>query len=286
MKLKEVLDRTVQFFKEKKIETPRLDTEILLTEALGYKNRVDLYLKYEQPLKEEELARSRDFVRRRAQGEPVAYIVGKKDFYGFTFQVDSSVLIPRPETELLVEAALDWVQKKKISACQILDLGTGSGCIGLSLLKKIPESTLTAVDISGEALEIAKKNAGTLGVSSRVEFIQSDSLELDFPKQSFDLIVANPPYIAENDPHVQLEVKVFEPNEALFAPDNGLSSLCEWSKKAVPWLKSISFMGFEMGSTQGPVMKEHFTSLKTFDNVKVIKDLAGLDRHVIGEKNG
>ena len=103
MKLKEVLDRTVQFFKDKNIDTPRLDTEILLTEALGYKNRVDLYLKFDQPLSEAELNRSRDYVRRRSQGEPVAYIIGKKDFYGFSFQVSPAALIPRPETELLVE---------------------------------------------------------------------------------------------------------------------------------------------------------------------------------------
>jgi release factor glutamine methyltransferase len=286
MKLKEVLDKTVQFFKDKKIDTPRLDTEILLTEALGYKNRVDLYLKYETPLKEEELNKSREFVKRRVQGEPVAYIIGKKDFYGFTFHVNDSVLIPRPETELLVEEAQKWAEKKNLETCKILDLGTGSGCIGLSLLKKLPQATLVAVDMSADALNIAKKNAESLGLTNRVEFICSDAGKLDFPKETFDLILANPHYIAENDPDVQLEVKMFEPSEALFSEENGLFALKSWSAKATSWLKPAGFMGFEMGYTQGPVMKEHFTNLNVFAKVKIVKDLAQLDRHIIGEKNG
>jgi release factor glutamine methyltransferase len=286
MKLKEVLDKTVQFFKAKNIDTPRLDTEILLTEALGFKNRVDLYLKFEQPLKDEELNRSREFVKRRVQGEPVAYFIGKKDFYGFTFQVNDSVLIPRPETELLVEEALKWAKENELENPKILDLGTGSGCIGLSMLKKLPEATLVAVDMSAEALATAKRNAEALEVSDRAEFVQSDSLKLDFPKESFDLILSNPPYIAENDPDVQLEVKMFEPNEALFAEENGLYALKSWSQRSVQWMKPKSFLGFEMGYTQGPAMKEHFEALKSFDKVRIIKDLSGLDRHIIGEKNG
>ncbi len=286
MKLKEVLDRTVQFFKDKKIETPRLDTEILLTEALGFKSRVDLYLKFDQPLKEEELAKSRDYVRRRIQGEPVAYIIGKKDFMGFTFKVGPSVLIPRPETELLVEQALAWIEAKQIQNPRILDLGSGSGCIGLSILKKIPEATLVSVDKSADAIETAKKNAEALEVSTRVEFLTGDVLSQNFPAAIFDVILANPPYIAENDPEVQPEVRKFEPSIALFAEHNGLYALKSWSEKAKPWLKTPGFMGFEMGWTQANQMKEHFTSLQVFDNVKVIKDLDGHDRHILGEKNG
>ena len=286
MKLKEVLDRTVQFFKDKKIETPRLDTEILLTEALGFKNRVDLYLKFEQPLKDEELNKSRDFVRRRVQGEPVAYIIGKKEFFGHTFQVNETVLIPRPETEILVETVIHWLQKNAFEKPRILDLGTGSGCIGLSLLKKFPEATLVAVDKSIEAVETARANAENLKIAERAEWIVSDVLNLNFDSRSFDVIVANPPYIAEDDSQVQLEVKMFEPHEALFSEDDGFFALKKWSEKSVSWLKPRSLLGFEMGAGQGPVLKEHFTSLKIFDTVKVIKDLAGFDRHIIGEKNG
>ncbi len=286
MNLKEVLDRTVQFFKDKKIETPRLDTEILLTEALGYKNRVDLYLKFDQPLKDEELAKSRDFVRRRSQGEPVAYIIGKKDFFGFTFQVNDNVLIPRPETELLVEEALKWFEKHKIENPKILDLGCGSGCIGISLLKKIPNATLISVDQSSEALEVAKKNGHNLGVADRAEFVHSDAMALKFDSNTFDMILSNPPYIAENDPDIQAEVKAYEPPMALFADDAGYKALTDWSSNAVSWLKPTAFIGFEMGATQGPRMKSHFESLKDLKSVRIVKDLAGLDRHIVGEKNG
>jgi release factor glutamine methyltransferase len=286
MKLKEVLDRTVQFFKDKKIETPRLDTEILLTEALGFKNRVDLYLKFDQPLKDEELAKSRDFVRRRSQGEPVAYIIGKKDFFGFTFHVNDNVLIPRPETELLVEEAIKWTKQNQIENPKILDMGCGSGCIGLTLLKKIPNATLIAVDKSAEALEVAKQNAQLLEVNERAEFVCSDSMDLKFDAKTFDLILSNPPYIAENDPNVQAEVKAYEPEMALFADQDGYQALIGWSTKAVSWLKDKSWMGFEMGMTQGPRMKEHFSGLNTFSEVHITKDLAGLDRHIVGEKNG
>jgi release factor glutamine methyltransferase len=286
MKLKEVLDRTVQFFKDKNIDTPRLDTEILLTEALGYKNRVDLYLKFDQPLSETELNRSRDFVRRRALGEPVAYIIGKKDFYGYTFLVSPAVLIPRPETEILVEEALLWLMNSGIENPRVLDLGCGSGCIGFSILKKVPNASLVSVDKSAEALEIAKMNAEQLQVAERVEFICKDATELEFPGGSFDLILANPPYIASDDPQVQLEVKKFEPPMALFSGDNGLYALKSWSANSLKWMKSKSMMGFEMGWNQGAALNETFIGYSAFESVKIIKDLAGLDRHIIGVKNG
>jgi release factor glutamine methyltransferase len=286
MKLKEVLDRTVQFFKDKNIETPRLDTEILLTEALGYKNRVDLYLKFDQPLKDEELSRSREFVRRRSQGEPVAYIIGKKDFYGFTFHVNDSVLIPRPETELLVEEAINWAKKNQVENPKVLDMGCGSGCIGISFLKKVPGAQLIAVDKSAEALEVAKQNATLLEVDGRAEFILSDSMDLKFDPSTFDIILANPPYIAEDDPDVQAEVKAYEPEIALFAQESGFQALKGWSSNAKGWLKAKSLMGFEMGATQGPQMKKTFEGLQVFSKVFILKDLAALDRHIIGEKNG
>lgn len=286
MKLKEVLDKTVQFFKEKKIETPRLDAEILFSEALGFKSRVDIYLQYEKPLKEEELHRCREFVRRRASGEPVAYILGKKDFYGYSFVVGPGVLIPRPETELLVEKALQWLKEKNLDSPQILDLGCGSGCLGFSILKADPKAKLICIEKSSEAITIAKVNAEKLGLVSQVEIIEGESERASFPAESFDLILANPPYISTTDSQVNEEVRKFEPAMALFAENEGLQFLESWSSKAAPWLKSQSWMGFEMGYQQGPKMKAHFEDLKIFDSVSIIKDLAGLDRHIIGERHG
>lgn len=286
MKLKEVLDKTVGFFKEKKIETPRLDAEILFSEVLGFKNRVDIYLQYEKPLKEDELQRCRDVVRRRASGEPVAYILGKKDFYGYSFAVGPGVLIPRPETELLVEKAIRWIQENKIESPIILDLGCGSGCIGLSLLKEIQHAKLIAVEKSTEAAMVAKANVESLGLSGQVEIIVGPSEEVSFSNESFDLILANPPYISITDSQVQEDVRKFEPAMALFSERDGLECLETWSKRATPWLKKKSFMGFEMGYQQGNKMKEHFENFEKFDAVTIVKDFAGLDRHIIGVCNG
>ncbi len=285
MKLKEVLDKTIQFFKDKNLDTPRLEAEILLAEAMGYKNRVDLYLKFDQPMKEDELTRSRDFVRRRIQGEPVAYIIGRKEFFGLSFQVSNAVLIPRPESELLVEEAEKWLKKNNLLEPKILDLGSGSGCLGLTLIQKIPDAHLTSVDLSEAAIEIAKKNATQLEMTDRVHFITSDVRTLNLDLGTFDLVIANPPYIAENDHEVQEEVKKFEPHVALFSGDQGSQALKSWSEKAVPWMKQKAWIGFEMGWTQSEMMSGHFEKLH-LKNIKVIKDLSGLNRHIVGEKNG
>jgi release factor glutamine methyltransferase len=286
MIVKEVLDKTVQFFKDKKIETARLDAELLICSALGYKNRVDIYLKFEQPLKEPEVVKCRDFVRRRSQGEPVAYILGEKYFYTYPFKVTPAVLIPRPESELLVESALQWIEKQGLEKPKILDLGTGSGCLGLTLAKKQEGVSVTLVDASPEALEIAKENAQSLGVADRVQTIHSKVEDLQDFSEQFDLIIANPPYIAANDPRVEEQVRKFEPHLALYAENKGLQALQDWSSRAIPWLSSKAWMGFEMGSDQSEDMKKHFAGLSAFDSISVIKDLSGHSRHIIGEKNG
>jgi release factor glutamine methyltransferase len=285
MTLKEVLDKTVVFFKEKKIDTPRLDAEILFTHALNFKNRVDLYLKYDQLMSDAEIGKCREFVRRRSQGEPVAYILGKKDFYGISFQVSPAVLIPRPETELLVEEAESWIKNSSLKSPVILDLGSGSGCIGLTLLKRIPDASLVAVDKSADSLEVAKHNAENLKLSDRVQFMNSDVCDLNMDKK-FDLILANPPYISEADLEVSDDVKKFEPAMALFSQEDGFQALKSWSKKSIDWLKPSGFMGFEMGYSQGQAMKNYFETFSAFSKVKVVKDLSGLDRHVIGVRGG
>jgi len=293
MKLKEVLDKTTQFFKDKNIDSPRLDAELLLAHGLKLE-RMQLYLKFDQPLGDTELATCRELVRRRVQGEPVAYILGSKYFYGYNFLVNSSVLIPRPETEHIVEAALDWAQDKNAEYC-IVDLGSGSGCIGQSLLKKLPQAKLIAVDASDKALEVAKANAETLEVSDRVRFLNTDAANVDqvlaavkdfTGKAEIHILVSNPPYIAADDKDVEENVKKFEPEIALFAPDNGLKFLRDWSRTYAPALSDKAILLMEMGMSQGPTMKAHLESLGVFNKVDVIKDLASLDRVVRGVKNG
>lgn len=289
MMLKEILDKTTQFFKDKKIPSARLDAEILLSHGLKLKNRMDLYLKFDQPVGEAELSVCRELVRRRSLHEPVAYIVGSKGFYNHTFKVTPAVLIPRPETELLVEQAFEWLEKNNITKPNVLDLGCGSGCIGLSILAKYPEGQLTMVDISADALAVAKENAEQMKLSN-IRWKQADVGSVDFSDQLknefFDLILANPPYIDIQDSRVEATVKNFEPQTALFAPDQGLQFLKNWSQKMLSHLKQTSMMGFEMGCDQGTEMKNWFQSFNTFADVKVVKDLSSLDRHIIGVKNG
>lgn len=285
MKTKEVLDKTIQFFRDKKMENARLEAEWLIGAGLGL-DRVQLYLKFDQPLKENEVTKLRDMVKRRIAGEPLAYITNSRGFYGLEFKVTPDVLIPRPETETLVEKALDYLKTLDQESISILDLGTGSGCIGLTLAKKDPRVKLKLVDISPGALSIAKENAEALNVTDRCQFFEAKADQfLNQETESFDLILANPPYIAPSDTHVEKDVKAFEPHTALFA-EEGTSLLKLWSQSAASKLKSKSLMMMEMGFDQGPQMKDFYINLKCFSKIEVIKDLSGHDRVILGEKNG
>ena len=243
MKLQEVLEKTIQFFKDKKLDTPRLDAELIISHVLKCQ-RIELYLKYDQPLKKEEVDLSREFVVRRSKGEPVAYLTGQKDFYGFTFLVNKNVLIPRPETEHLVEDTLEWIEKNEKSdqPIWIADLGAGSGCVGLSLLKKLPNAKLLSLEISAEACEAIRMNAEKLGVSDRLILIQQDvslvsqDVLLKNEISGFDVVVSNPPYIAKDDLNVQESVKIFEPHLALFAENNGMQLIEKWSQHFVQFM--------------------------------------------------
>lgn len=287
MKLQEVLSKTTQFFKEKNFHSPRLDAELILAHGLGLE-RIQLYLKFDQPLSEQELARCRELVRRRTQGEPVAYILGHRDFFGLRFKVNSHTLIPRPETEHLVEEALEWFKNQNLASPVFADLGCGSGCIGLSILKNHPEARLVAVDISADAIAVAKENAADLGVSDRVEFVNMDAgvwLTLPENKMRFDAILSNPPYIAEDDPQVEAMVRKYEPAQALFAPEQGLALLKDWSEKALQTLKVPGLCIMEMGHLQGGQMIDSLESLTAYKEVRVIKDLSGHDRLIFGVKH-
>lgn len=283
MKLQDVLSKTTQFFKDKNFDSPRLEAELLLSHGLGM-SRVQLYMKFDRPMSEPELEKCRALVKRRIQGEPSAYILGQKDFYGIKFNVSPATLIPRPETEEAIEFILKWLHKQELPQAQILDLGTGSGCAGLSILVKEPDTKLWTVDISAEAVEVAQQNAEALGIKDRVQFCTADAVTALADAPDADVIFANPPYIDNEDPEVQNTVRQFEPHLALFAKDQGLALLKSWSSAAVSKLKTPGIMIFEMGYQQGPQMKEHFLGLSQFKEVRVLKDLSGHDRFIIGEK--
>lgn len=311
MKVQEVLTKTTQFFKEKNIDTARLDAELLIAKALGLR-RIDLYLRFEQPLKEEEVVTCREYLRRRVSGEPVAYILNEKGFFGLDFYVDSRVLIPRPESEQLVEIALDELQRlrprekkqnrsavvetpldetpvdettasKAASTFSILDLGSGSGCLGIAILAQRPDTQVTFVDRSSEALEVAKKNAEANQVLSRCQFTHARVQDLDFPFDSVDLIVTNPPYIRKGAPELSPQVEKFEPHLALFGGDSGLEEIEQWLPKCFQWLKSGGLLAMEIGADQGPRVLAEFEK-NNFVGCDIRKDLAGLDRVVVGKK--
>lgn len=281
MKLKEVFEKSVQFFKDKKLETARLDAEILLSHVLKL-DRLQIYLKYEQPLSESEISQCREVVRRRSQGEPVAYITGEKGFYGAEFVVGPGVLIPRPETELVVEKALEYIKQKKIANPRILDLGAGTGCIGLSILLQHAGASLVSIEKSPAAFPYLQKNRTALNLVERSVAHCTDVMNFE-TAEKFDIIVANPPYIDRQDPAVQDAVKKFEPDEALFAPAAGYQDISNWSKKFHQSLSKPGLMLFEIGYQQGGETKRLFSEENFFSHVAILKDLAGLDRVIKAE---
>lgn len=278
MKLNDVLQKTIQFFKDKNFDTPRLDAELLIAHALKMP-RIQLYVKFDSPLNEAEVNLCREYVKRRTAGEPVAYIIEEKGFYGHNFKVTPGVLIPRPETEMIVDEVLADFKKHPRDQIRILDLGAGTGCIGLSILKHIPLGKLITVEKSPEAFATLKHNIEALELSERTEAINADVADLNTADLGkFDYIVSNPPYIDVNDTQVEVNVRKYEPSLALFSEDQGLHALKTWSAKFAKSLNEQGLMLFEMGYTQGPVMQKHFSDLPGLKDVTVLKDLSGLDR--------
>ena len=228
--------------------------------------------------------------RRASLGEPLAYILGYRDFFGLKFQVSPDVLIPRPETELLVEWALEWLQDHTLGAeTWALDLGTGSGCMAIALAKNFKGLKVVAVDLSLEALTIAKSNALAHGVADSIHFIHGDASRIDqilqqlkMPVQ-FDVIVANPPYIDPEDPEIESGVRQYEPHTALFAL-GGLSAVQSWLNAAALCLKEHSALGFEIGYRQGSEALKLVRDLGVFSKQYILQDLSDKDRFVCGEK--
>lgn len=283
MKLKEVFEKTVQFFKDKKIESARFEAEILISYVLKI-DRIQIYLKFDQPLGDNEIQACREIVKRRVSGEPVAYITKEKGFYSLNFEVGEGVLIPRPETELVVDQALEFIKKFQsnapLNSPRILDLGAGSGCIGFSILKNCKEAKLTSLEKSEAAFKYLVLNQEKLNLKEQSELLLTDVLSFDPVNFEYDLIVANPPYISSEDKEVEDNVKKFEPSSALFSEKNGYSDIFSWSNKYKNYLKPTGCMLFEIGYKQGDDVKNYFKNNLNFQNVEILKDLSGLDRVV------
>lgn len=285
MTLGEIFRDTYLKLKQAGVELPHLEAGWILEKYVN----IDALQRIKTPellIHEDVVAQISQAITQRETGEPLAYIFGEREFYSRIFQVNKNVLIPRPETEQLVDWALKWVEKNKPNQpIEILDLGTGSGCLGLTILKEIPESKLTALDISKEALAVAKQNSEQLNIAERVEFINLDAAKTSHLLNRFDLVVANPPYIAEGDNSIELNVKLYEPHIALFSAENGLAKIKAWLQAIPHILKEKSAVGFEIGSQQGADVLALFQEQKVFTKIYGIKDYSDHDRFVCGEKN-
>jgi release factor glutamine methyltransferase len=257
-------------------DSARLDAEMLMAEALRIE-RSRLYLDSNGTIDGATLARFRALVARRAAGEPMSYIIGRREFWSLDFIVTPAVLTPRPETELLVETALKRLAAK--SSPRILDLGTGSGAIAVALAKEIPGAAIVATDISLDALEIARANARRHGVEDRISFRAGDLFD-SVPQTTFDMIVSNPPYIRETDiAELPRDVRDFEPVIALDGGADGMDFYRRIACDAPGYLNPGGFVAVEIGADMGEEVARLFADAG-FADVRVEKDLAGLERVV------
>ena len=243
-----VLQSTTAYFKKRGIENSRLNAEHLLARALG-RTRMELYLEFERTLGEAELAPLRELVRRRGEGEPLQHLLGTVEFCGNTFLCDNRALVPRPETEQFVELVESRIENRE---SRIVDVGTGSGVIALSLAKKFPDAQIVAVDVSEDALALARENAIRLGLSGRLQLRKSNLLEnLD---ERFDLIVANLPYIATQDRHTLSREVLHDPEVALFAGARADELLRELIEQAPARLRPGGLLALEIGLGQSEAL--------------------------------
>ena len=283
--LKLLLDKSVKYLEKNDIEEGKLIAEIVFSHVLNI-DRMMLFTKYRDDIEDEEIEKIRYFIQKIGREKfPVQYLLNEQEFYGRKFYVDKGVLIPRQDTEILVEKMIDTLKDKVLKNeihPKILDIGVGSGIIGITAALEIESSYVLGVDISDKALETAQKNKEILNVSN-IKFLKSDLFEnVEF--REFDMIVSNPPYISLNEVGIMSDdTLLHEPSEALFAENDGLYFYYEICQKALDYLADFGYLLFEIGYKQGKNVAKIMAS-SGFKNIEVVKDLAGLDRVVIGQK--
>jgi release factor glutamine methyltransferase len=277
--VRRLLEWTVEFLRKKNVESPLLEAQILLAHALGCK-KIELYVRYEEEPAEDRRTAYRDMIRKRAEGMPVAYLVGHREFYSLSFDVTPAVLIPRPETETLVLEALRLL--KPLDSPRVLDLGTGSGCIAVSIAKQHKAARVTAIDTSSSALAVAAGNAARHGVADRVTFAEGD-LFAPVAGQTFDAMVSNPPYIAHAEfPTLDPGVRDFEPRSALDGGPDGLAFYRRIAAEAPAYLKPGGTILVEVGATQAAAVRELFAA--NLEPGPTFKDAAGRLRVVTAKR--
>ena len=278
----ESINLSSNYLAQKGIESPRTNAELLLADILKCK-RLDLYLSFDKPLEKNEIEKYREYIKRRGNFEPLQYITGKVEFYGLELNVNLEVLIPRPETEILVETLIHHLKNE--SNQTILDIGCGSGNISIALAVNFPSLKIFCTDINEGALNVAKQNAEKHSVSDKIEFNNHNILTEDlnqFP--DFDVIVSNPPYVSADEfPSLQREIKDYEPRKAVTDIADGLTFFKVISAKSFSKLKQRGKLFFEMAEGQSREVTE-IMKMNSYKDIEIIKDYQNIDRVIFGEK--
>lgn len=281
--LLEVLRLSTGFLSQRGSESARLDAELLTAHSLGLR-RLDLYLQYDRPLREEDLVPMRELLRRRAAGEPVAYLVGEREFYGRPFRVSPAVLIPRPDTETLVEAALHWAHARDADApLRIADVGTGSGCIAVTMACELPDAQVVASDVSRDALDVARGNAERLGVADRVTFVEGAWAEPLREHAPFDMLLSNPPYVTDAEwQELATDVRNYEPRQALTAGADGMDAYRALLRDAPSLLAPGGYVALEVDPRRAEQVEALVRHAFPAATTRRLRDLTDRDRVVEG----
>ena len=276
MTARKILHEATRDFEAVGIPSARLDAEVLLSFFLG-QDRLEFLKNPEMQITKAQQIDFKKLVARRLQWEPVAYITGRKEFWSLPLEVNSAVLIPRPDTEILVEEALSICRKFDYPEMKIIDIGTGSGAIAIALAKEMPQAQVVATDISVAVLRVARKNALNLGLENQIAFRRSDLF--DSVDDFFDIIVCNPPYIAAGEyEKLPAGVKAFEPREALLAGESGTEFYEKLVYQAGTYFKKNGWLLLEIGATQEKSVRKIIEDSGIYDNIGMRRDYAGLPR--------
>ncbi len=280
----EILHQAAEHLQDKGVENSRLNAEIMLGHVLGLR-RIELYLDYTRPLSGKELSSFRGMIKRRLAGCPLQYLTGETEFFSLAFQVNPSALIPRPETEILVEAVLDWVKVQELP-WKIVDLGTGSGVIAIAVAIHLAEARLWATDRSAKALALARKNALRHEVLDRIRFCRGELFEpLKGQEEDLVAVVSNPPYVTSDQlKDLPREIRLHEPPLALDGGPDGLEVIRRVVAGAPQFLRPGGILAMEVGDGQAPGVQELVAKTRSFGSTWVVKDHQGVERVVMAEK--
>ena len=284
--IQKLLNWITEHLTQKGIDAPRLSAELLLSHVVGLK-RIELYTQFDKPVSQQQLAHLHDLVKRASEHEPIAYLTGKTEFYSLQLNVTPDCMIPRPETELLVERAIEFLRTRTARQF-VCDLCTGCACIAIAIAKNFHNADIIATDISDAALSVAAQNVENHHLNDRIKLLCGDLFDPLIPHldvSKFDLIICNPPYVSASEfDKLEKNVKHYEPKLALFAGDDGLDTYRRIAEKADDFLKPDAALMLEVGYSQGPPVRELLEQTGAFGEIKIEKDFNNNDRIVIATK--